>query len=136
VSDVRLPNVELLLSQFWRQDTIVASVFADNVYTELPAGYAGPWPAARITRVGGNADRLGVIDRPLIQVDVWGGPKALALEAADALRAAISQRLPWTLTGKGTLALNRLGTPRYVPDDTFDPSRPRYIFDATFITRP
>lgn len=136
MSDVRLPSAETLLSQFWRQDDPVAAVFADNVYTELPAKYAGPWPAARITRIGGQTDRLGVIDRPLMQVDVWGGPKATARDGAAALVAAVTQRLPWTLTGVGTIQLLRVGGLRYVPDVTFDPARPRYTFDLSLVARP
>lgn len=135
---VKPPNAEMLASQFLRQVPELAPLVGDNVFTELPAGFAS-WPGVRVTRVGGSpafATPL-VVDRPLLQFDVWGGPKAVALDIAETIRAALSQRLPWTLAGKGTLGgVIRFGSLRYLPDELYDPARPRYTFDASIVTRP
>lgn len=135
---VKMPNVEMLISQFLRQDPDVIAIFGDNVYTELPADFAN-WPAARITRIGGTPPFAMplVVDKPYVQIDTWGGPKLLARDGAETIRAVLSQRLPWTLQGKGTLGgVILFGALRYMPDITFDPARPRYIFDTQFVTRP
>jgi hypothetical protein len=93
---------------------------------------------ARVQRVGGGPPfPLPVLDHPLVQVDVWGGPKATALKGAEAIRSVLMLRLPYILPGTGTLGpVNQMGSLRYFPDLAFDPAKPRYIFDATFSTRP
>lgn len=132
------PNAELLVSTFLRMDPDVQAIFGDEVYTELPVGH-DTWPAARITRAGGApafAEPL-VLDEPLIQVDVWGGPKVMAEQGAQTIRAALSTRLPFTVSGKGILGgVTAFGGLRYIPDVTYDPARPRYVFDVSLVTRP
>ena len=133
---VILPDAEVLVTQFLRQTVEVQARLGDNVFTVLPAGFDG-WPACRVVRIGGTTDPLAVLDRPIMQVDVWGGPKLTAQEAAATIRAALSQRLPWTHGTAGTLGgVIRMGTLRDVPDTSFDPARPRYIFDVQLVTRP
>jgi hypothetical protein len=136
---MRLPNAEMLLSQFYRADPDVLAIQGDDTYTELPSRFTG-WPATKITRVGGAppfTDPL-VIDRPLMQVEVYGGPKSLAADVAETQRAALVAvgRLPFVALGVGELStVVRFGTLRYVPDPTWDPARPRYIYDLVLQTR-
>jgi hypothetical protein len=134
-----LPDAEVLVTTFLRQDPDVTALVGDEVYSTLPAKQA-TWPVVRVTRVGGSADPLGIIDFPLVQVDVWGGPKTTAQDIAQAMRTAFATRLPLRLGDLGTLALGpgdgALGSLRDLPDETFDPARPRYIFDVRLLTRP
>lgn len=136
----RLPNAELLLSRFLLADPdVVASPLGSDTYTEIPAGFTS-WPAARLTRVGGTPlfDVPLVIDEPRIQVDVWGGPKSITCDIAETIRAALAApgRLPFTVPGAGTLScVVTFGTLRYLPDTTWDPARPRYLFDVVVQTR-
>lgn len=136
---ILLPNAELLVTTFLRTDADVVAVLGDEIYTELPKGH-DTWPACRVTRIGGAADNLGVVDEPLVQISVWGGPKLTAERAAATVRAALATRLPVTLPALGALALGpgdrALGSLRDVPDTTYDPTRPRFILDARLLTRP
>lgn len=133
-----LPNAEALLSQFFRHDAmILATSLADNTYTELPKKYPGPYPVCRITRVGGaTEDALALMDDPLLQVDVWGGPKTEAHKIAQTMRVRLARRLPYRGDAGCLMAVLRFGGLRYLPDETFDPAKPRYLFDVTIRTRP
>jgi hypothetical protein len=136
---VPLPNAEQITTAFLRQDSEVVGFLGDNVFTVLPANHDA-WPAARVTRIGGTADNLLVIDNPLLQIDVWGGPKLLAEQAANAIREAFAFRLPFQPVGGGLLALgpgnNAIGSLRDLPDTTYDPARPRFVLDVRLLTRP
>ena len=140
MSTPTLPNAERLLSAFWRQDAdVVASALSDHVFTDLPAGWS-TWPAARVTRIGGAPlfTVPHVIDEPLMQVDVWGGPKSTTYDVAAVLRGSLvaATRLPFAVPGAGVLScVERFGALRYVPDVTWDPARPRYLFDVVVQTR-
>lgn len=131
-----LPDAELLVTTFLRQDAAVQAVVGDNIYTELPAGFSD-WPALRVTRIGGApAFQPLVLDKPLVQFDVWGGPKRPTLKVAETVREALSERTPFHAESIGTLAVERFGTLRYAPDTKYDPARPRWICDAILVTRP
>jgi hypothetical protein len=74
-------------------------------------------------------------DVPLLQVEAYGGPKAVAWQLADVLRATAQERLRGAhATGYCERVL--LGTTRYLPDESFDPARPRVLFDLTLYLRP
>lgn len=130
-------NIEGLLTAFYRQDPDVSALVGDNVYTTLPNGFAD-WPAVRVVRIGGTPVQVSHIDRPLVQIDCWGGPKATAWKVAETLRAATAARLPgrhplgYVYGGYGM----RIGALQYQPDQDYDPAKPRYLFDMTLMTRP
>lgn len=129
----KLPNAQVLVTEFLRGDPDVTAIFGDNIFTELPPTHT--WPAARVTRVGGAADSYPVVlDQPLIQIDVWGGPKVLAESAAQTIRAVLATRLPGAHR-TGIVYGVTLGSLRDLPDTTFDPARPRYILDISMTTR-
>lgn len=133
---VKPPNAQLLVSEWARLDPdILASPIGSSVYTELPAGFKD-WPAVRLTRVGGAPpwSQPLVLDEPVIQVDVWGGPKIVAEDCAELFRAAAAARLPGEHR-TGIVYRVSLGALMDLPDTTYDPARPRYIFDMTLLTR-
>jgi hypothetical protein len=134
---MKFPNAENLASKFCRTDPVVtATALADRTYTELPANL-DTWPVCRITRVGGAPDggARPHADRPLLQFEVWGGPKTVAHDIAATIREQLAARSPWRGLG-GTLAVSRWGGLRYIPDVSYDPARPRYLFDVEIIVRP
>lgn len=137
LSNPPLPNAENLLSAFFRHDQLVlATEIGDRTYTELPKG-TRTYPLCRVTRVGGPPeDWSAIMDTPLIQVDVWGGPKSAAQRVAQVMRGALADRLPFTNDEGRLMCVLRFGGLRYLPDTTEDPARPRYLFDVTLRTRP
>jgi hypothetical protein len=101
-----------------------------------------PYPAVRIEQF---ADRL-VTTTPRwlvatsLQVSAYGGPKAQAWQAAETARALLVDRFvgahtyPGGLTG--TITHVAASGARDIPDDTFAPARPRWIFTATVFAHP
>lgn len=133
-----MPDAERLLSAFLRLQPEVVDLVAQRVYTVLPD--TKEWPLVRLQRIGGtsegtpNDDAL-LRDVPAVQVDVYGGAKALAWQVADTVRAAIQERARGAHP-TGWVERVTLGAARYVPDPTFDPARPRVVFDVTMYLRP
>lgn len=130
-----LPDAEALLARFLREDVDVAALVGDNVFTALPAGFDA-WPAVRLTRVSGGPpwQHPLVLDQPQLQIDVFGGTKEQARLIVDTIRAVADERLP-AVHSEGIVYRVNQGVVSYIPDQTFDPARPRYLFDLTLTTR-
>lgn len=130
-----LNDAERLLSLFLRQDDDISTSVGDRVYTVLPA--EPTWPLIRLQRWGGSPviQRPLVLDSVQIQIDVWGDRKKQAQDIAQLVRAVLSDRLPWGNSTEGWLTFARLGNLRYLPDDSFDPPRPRYVIDLEAFVR-
>lgn len=133
----KLPNIQKLLSEFLRGHPEVEALVGERIYTTLPAGH-NTWPAVRLTRIGGSAiPPARVMDRPIVQIDCWGGPKAVALDVAETIAQVIAEELPgrhadgYVYGGDSVV----FGPLRDMPDTTFDPARPRFVFDVTLLTR-
>jgi hypothetical protein len=134
-----MPDAERLVSTFWRAQSEVVALVADRVYTTLPASKT--WPLVRLQRVGGGStptpgDEDALLwDAPLLQVEAYGGPKAVAWQLADVLRASAQERLV-AAHATGRCIAVQVGTARYLPDPDFEPARPRVVFDLTLYLRP
>lgn len=133
-----MPDAEQVTRTFLAADTDVATAVADRIYTVLPATKV--WPLVRLTRVGGPTDATpdddaALRDRALIQVEVYGGPKAQAWAIASTVRAVLLERMKG-LHSAAWVERVTLGDTRYLPDESFDPARPRVLFDATVYLRP
>jgi hypothetical protein len=123
-----LPDAERLVCDYLRDDPRVAALVGERVYTAFPA-QAGGAPLLLVQRVGGIPpfSRPLVFDAAGLQIDAYGGTKAQAHELAATARAALD-----TLAGAqplGTISGTEFGSLRYLPDETYDPPRPRYQFD-------
>lgn len=133
-----MPDAERLLSAFLRDQAEVAALVAARVYTVLPE--AKEWPLVRLQRVGGISegtpdDDALLRDVPTLQVDAYGGAKAMAWQVADTVRAVVAERAKGAHP-TGWVERAVLGTARYMPDPTFEPARPRVVFDVTLYLRP
>ena len=123
---------------------IVATVGRDArdeplIYTIVPnPAPAGPF--IRLYRVGGTPDARRNIDRPLIQIESYGGTKAqarnliaLVLEQLEALDGADAPGVQGHVQGLTA------GTLRYLPDVDLQTergrARERYIVDVAFLFR-
>lgn len=130
-----LPDIEALTSQHFRADVDVVAYLGQHVYTDLPKEFDG-WPAARITRIGGSpvVGHPLWVDAAVLQIEVWGGPKRTALEAAETCRQSLQQMRG--VHPEGVCTGVTYGSLSYLPDETFTPARPRYLFLATVRARP
>ena len=122
-----LPDVERELVALLRAQPELATL-GDRIYTTFPAQQKGS-PATLVVRRYGGEPVVGrplVLDQCTCQLDVYGGRKAEAADLAALVRALLVERTSWTV----------LGAFRYVPDETFEPPRPRYIVDVIVYLRP
>ena len=87
-----------------------------------------------VRRWGGEppVPRPLVLDLAELQADVYGGTKAQAWSVVATLRALAAERGTGGATGP-TLIVR---TARFLPDETFNPPRPRYVLDLDCYVRP
>jgi hypothetical protein len=130
-----LPDVEKLVIQFLLDQAEVTDICDTEIYSVLPK--EKDWPALRVTRFGG----VPVLQRPLyldaatLQIDAFGGPKRQAWLLAETCRAVMADRLPGS-HDEGQVTNVAFGALAYVPDVTFEPAKPRYLFTVTVTVHP
>lgn len=129
---VLLPNIEALVTAFYRvQPEVIAIVPVRDVVTEFRKEQ--DWPAVRIRQFNdaptdGTRLRHSRFD---LQVECFGGPKALARLLAETCRAAAVDRLDGRQTFGNVDALVTkctVGGLRDLPDNEFTPAKPRWLF--------
>lgn len=136
MSELLLPDVEKLVSQYLRAHPAVSALVGERVFTAFPA-QAGKEALVLVTRIGGTPPLSHplVVDEAQLQIDAYGGGKALAWAVMATVLAAFEE-LQGLVRPEGSVSAVRQGAIRFQPDDTFKPSRPRFIADVTLTTRP
>lgn len=130
-----LPDVEKVISAYLRSRAEVAALVEGRVYTEIPK--MPVFPLVRLMRVGGEplTTRPLYIDQALLQIDAFGGPKALARQIAETCRHVLSEA---HLTSHSGASVDNVefGSFQWLPDPTFEPAKPRYSFDVSVTIHP
>jgi hypothetical protein len=137
VTEAVLPvyEEELLIDWLLDQTAVTDLLSGARIYTVLPA--SPTFPIVRAFRIGGGPDsRLLWLDHPLIQFDVWGGAKAQARLIADTIRSQIAYGLVGEHELGTVTAVESVGGPRWLPDASYTPAKPRWSFDVTFAVHP
>lgn len=134
------PDAEKLYVDFLLAQAEVVDIFDQAIFTALPAK-GKQWPAARVTRIGGAPDYAVALwhETARLQVDVWGGPKKVAHDGAQTIRAVTAARIAGWPHDQAVVQLATFGDLLWLPDDTMTPgqsARPRYIFDVSIRLRP
>lgn len=132
-----LVDAEALVSQYLRAQSEVTAIVAQRVYTALPEDKT--FPLVRLHRIGGTPklSRPLHLDTARLQVDVWGGSKATALDAMDAVRTELSKLVDEDpVQPLGVVCGVKFGPLAYLPDESFTPAKPRYTQDLTITVRP
>lgn len=129
------PDAERLVIAWALANSTVATSVSNRIYSVIPA--APTFPLIRIVRIGGSpvASKPLWLDQAVLQVDVWGGPKATTHDIAQTIRAHMAD----SLQGKHTLGYVttvEFGEFQWLPDASYDPSKPRYSFDVSIFTHP
>lgn len=114
----------------------MAAIVADRVYTETPNHAV--FPFMRVSLIGGRPvySRPLFLDEALIQIDAFGGPKVQARQLIDITRAALAEDFLGSHAGVGVVTSVTFGELAYVPDDTWEPPKPRYAATASVYTHP
>jgi len=126
-----LPDAERLVSAYLRSRPRMVALVGDRIYTAFPAK-AGAGALLLVQRIGGEPplSQPLVADEAELQLDAYGGPKATAHELAATARAELAA-LEGQVRPEGVVSAVRFGALRWLPDDTYDQPRPRYLLDVT-----
>lgn len=139
--DPLLVNAETLVREILISSDDLASLIDDRVCTAIPA-YKGPpeddprFPLIRVTRVAGAPASSWPlrIDRPMVQLDSYAGPKATALTVLETARQVLAgARGTWDA---GVVSRVRFGPLSWQPEPDFQPAPSRYRCDVTLTTHP
>jgi hypothetical protein len=92
----------------------------------------------RVSLIGGSPiySRPLFLDEAVIQIDAFGGPKVVARQLIDLTRAAMSEEFLGAHPGVGVVTSVTFAELAYVPDDTWEPPKPRYAATASVYTHP
>lgn len=90
----------------------------------------------RVSLIGGSPvySRPLFLDEALIQIDAFGGPKVLARQLIDLTRAALAADFCGAHAGVGVVTSVSFGELAYIPDDTWEPPKPRYAATVSVYT--
>lgn len=129
-------DVERLASTWLRARADVIAIVADRVVTEVPN--RAVFPFLRLTLIGGAPvySHPLFLDEAYIQFDAFGGPKVVARNLIDTVRSALAADFCGLHLGVGVVTSVLFGELAYVPDDLFDPPKPRYVASASIYTHP
>lgn len=136
------PNMEALVSAYLRDAPELAELVTHSttgdvkVYTALPKDVE--YPAVRV---------LQLLDTPAgaplwavafeMQVEAFGGSKAEAWRIASTARALLDDhRIRGDHPGYGVVNGSTPGAMLDLPDETFEPAKPRWLFTSTIYGRP
>jgi hypothetical protein len=132
VAILNFPDVERLVVDFLKNRTELAGTTVDN---RPPAGFDGTQQVVLVSRAGGAwIDDLH-LDRPLIDLEVYGPDKTTALGVAHTARACV---LELTGTRYGTALVTDVDEadgPRWLPDYN-RPAGNRYLATLRLSIRP
>jgi hypothetical protein len=130
-----IADAERIVCSYLRDVPEVSAIVSDRVYTAFPA-QAGNDPLLLVQRIGGVPPFSVplVLDEANLQIDAYGGPKRTAHDLISIVRASLVS-LIGLVRPEGYLSSVSFGALRYVPDETFQPWRPRYIADVTVHVR-
>lgn len=132
------PNVEAIVSEYLRSRPEISALVDDRVVTANGPERTLVYPRIRVNVV----DEISVGAHPvvyvrtIVQVDAWGGTKAVAHEIAQTARAVLDLRAFLGVHGSGQILSVAHGSIRDAPDTTLDPARPRFLFRSTIANRP
>lgn len=129
------PNMEALVSSFLREQPELEALIGERVYTALPKT-GRIFPLVKVTLLLSTP-----VGHPLwaigyeMQVDAWGGSKEEAHRVANLCWALISNRL-FGEYPDGVVNGVTAGSLRDLPDEDYDPAKPRFLFTSTIHARP
>lgn len=124
--------------------TEVTAIVSNRIGNVL---YAGSGPAVQVNDITGDELVPRHLDAAHLQVDAWGGNRAQSLDLARTVRAALLEMPAATVTALHTVPVPSWATgvatdvatltrPRWLPDDSVNPPRPRFSGDYQVIAHP
>ena len=133
MTTVLLPDAEKLVVDYLLAAADLDSYLSDRIYTAIPNDPT--WPLARVTLLDTQVSYPRHIADTLLQVDVYGGSKKTARDAADTIAGLLAEPVVGTHT-LGTVSWASTTGPRWLPDAGYTPARARYVVEATLTIHP
>lgn len=138
---VILPNVEAFTSQFLRDQPEVGDALtaaggdADGVFTAIPK--RPTYPLVRVTAITENklSTRPLWIFRATVQIEAFGGTKAQAHEIGRTCEGVMAARMIGVQDDAVVVGVDH-GAFIDLPDETFEPAKPRWILTSTITAHP
>jgi len=129
-----LPDIERLVIDWALNTESITDLVDDRIYSAVPN--SPTFPLIRVVRWGGvPPQQLHWLDQASMQIDVWGDRKAAASNVARTFAAYIAQALVGSHELGVVTAVN-CGGPRWEPDATYTPAKPRYVVEASIWFHP
>lgn len=132
-----LVDVEALVSAYLRAQSELTALVGQRVYTALPKDVT--FPCVRLVRIGGAPvmSRPLYVDAARLQVDVFGGSKATAFDTIDVVREELAKMVDEDpVQPEGVVCGVKFGPLAYLPDESYEPAKPRYTQDVVVTVRP
>ena len=131
---VLIPDVEALAIGYLKAHASITPLVGTRVSSVLPANPT--YPYLQVILVAGVEKSPGHLDEAYLQVDAWGTTRDEANLLIRTVRAVLLVSPTVTHT-RGVVAYARtVSPPRWVPDDTVTPPRPRYTIDLSMSLHP
>ena len=118
-----LPSAEVLAVAHLRASSDVTAIAGTRIGTEL---YAGTSPAIWVTLTTGDERVRNHLAAPVLDVRSYGGTKADADLLARTVHAVMHD-MPGVHAQGVVTGVAALSLPFWLPDEGFEPPRPRYV---------
>jgi hypothetical protein len=129
-------DAERLVAGWLRARPEITAIVDDRVVTVVPN--RAVFPFVKVSQIAGSPvfSRPLYLDESYLQIDAYGGPKALARQLIDLTRVAMTDELVGHHPGVGTVTCVTWGDLSYLPDDSYLPPQPRWLAMASVYTHP
>ena len=118
-----LPSIETLVVAYLKASSDIAALVGTRIGTEL---YAGADPAIWLSLVTGDERFRNHLVAPVLDVRSYGGSKGDADLLARTVHAVMHD-MPGVHPSGVVTGVDALTLPFWMPDEGFEPPRPRYI---------
>ena len=129
---ITFPDVERLVVDAFRDRPELAGVTVDN---RVPAGFDGTQRAVLVSRVGGAWVDDEHLDKPLIDLEIYGPDKPAAHTVSLAVRSATFALRGLSAGGAHVVDVVEEDGPRWLPD-WHHPGSNRYLSTIRLVVRP
>lgn len=130
-----LPDPELVVATWLADHDDVTDIVSDRISTQVRA----VWPCITFRRVGGVPVERRRLDEARIEVQCWGDPTDSQADVsllARTARAALHDLEGERVDGAFVTAVNDDLPLTWLPDDSRDPTIPRYVFGVAIYLHP
>lgn len=132
-----LPDAKRMVIDWLLADTTLRTLVSTRVYSKIPKkGGDDRFPLVRVTRIPSPPamSRPLYIDRPHMQIDVFGGSETTTWDIAAQVMERLAAMPGNHHSTDGVVTAVKFTNVGDTPDDEFSPAKPRQRIDAVLTT--